>query len=123
MLKGVFKLGVVAALAGIVLVVVLHPLGFAFAIGIHPVPDGTPWTYQLLSGFVPALVVLQLAVMTASWYYQHTCHALPWCLRWGKYEAAGGIFKVCRHHHPRLRGARPHRDLIHSLHSEWERRG
>jgi hypothetical protein len=55
-------------------------------------------------------------------YYQHTCHASPWCLRWGKYEAAGGLFRLCRHHHPDLQGQRPHRDLIHRLHTEHKAR-
>lgn len=55
-------------------------------------------------------------------YWQHTCHASPWCVRWGKYEAAGGVFKLCRHHHPDLQGTRPHLDLIHRMHAEHKAR-
>lgn len=65
------------------------------------------------ASMVPALAVL---------YYHGTCHDSPWCLRWGKYEAAGGMFKVCRHHHPDLQGTRPHRELIHRLHAEHKER-
>jgi hypothetical protein len=54
-------------------------------------------------------------------YYQHTCHDSPWCLRWGKYEAAAGMFRLCRHHHPDLAGKRPHRELIHRMHAEHKR--
>ncbi len=27
------------------------------------------------------------------------CHS-PWCLRMGHHEAAGGVYKLCRKHHP-----------------------
>lgn len=54
----------------------------------------------------------------ALFYWHQTCHASPWCLRWGKYPAAGGLFKTCHLHHPDLRGTRPHLDLIHRMHRE-----
>jgi hypothetical protein len=57
------------------------------------------------------------------WYWHHTCHASPWCLRIGKYEAAAGVFKLCARHHPDLDGTRPHLELIHRLHREHLERG
>jgi hypothetical protein len=58
---------------------------------------------------IPALALL---------YFHHTCHAHPLCLRWGKYEAAGGVFKLCAVHHPDMQGTRPRLDLIHRMHRE-----
>jgi hypothetical protein len=55
-------------------------------------------------------------------YCQHTCHDSWRCLRWGKYPAAGGLFRLCRHHHPDLQGQRPHRELIHRMHAEHKER-
>src|SRR5271154_1486529 len=55
---------------------------------------------------IPAVLIL---------YWHHTCHHSPWCLRWGKYAAAGGMFRLCASHHPDLGGQRPHRDLIARL--------
>lgn len=60
-------------------------------------------------GVLPAIALV---------YYHHTCHDSPWCLRWGRYPAAGGLFRLCRRHHPDLRGSRPHRELIHRMHAE-----
>ena len=73
--------------------------------GFHSGFGGAAYT-----SLIPAIAVL---------YWHHTCHHSPWCLRWGKYEAAGGLFRLCRVHHPDLLGIRPHRDLIHRLHREW----
>lgn len=56
-------------------------------------------------------------------YWHSTCHASPWCLRHGKYEAAGGMFKLCQYHHPDMKdhvGSRL--ELIHRLHSEHKER-
>jgi hypothetical protein len=58
----------------------------------------------------------------AIFYYQHTCHGSPWCLRWGKYAAAGGLFKLCSVHHPDLAGRRPRLELIHRMHREHQER-
>jgi hypothetical protein len=74
---------------------VAHPWGWLYAIGVHPYPGPqTPWTYQLWSGFMPALTVLSLLGALASVYHLHNCHAdrcwrigkqrvngLPWCKR------------------------------------------
>jgi hypothetical protein len=55
-------------------------------------------------------------------YWHNTCHDSPRCLRWGKYPAAGGLFRLCRHHHPDLQGVKPHRELIHRMHAEHKAR-
>jgi hypothetical protein len=61
------------------------------------------------------------SAIIAAWYH-HTCHDSPWCLRHGRYPAAGGLFRLCRHHHPDLMGQRPHRELIHRLDREHKAR-
>jgi hypothetical protein len=58
-----------------------------------------------------------------TWYARSTCHAARWCLRIGRYPAAGGTFRLCRHHHPDLRGQRPRLELIERLHREYAARG
>ena len=73
--------------------------------------------YGFHSGLGGAAYVSVIPAMTLFWWHQ-TCHDSPWCLRWGKYPAAGGVFRLCRHHHPDLQGARPHRELIHRMHRE-----
>lgn len=79
--------------------------------------------YGWWSGFGGALQVFTLTIGAAVAWYHHTCHHSPACLRWGKYEAAGGIFKLCRRHHPDLQGVRPHGDLIHRMHAEHKAAG
>jgi hypothetical protein len=76
--------------------------------------------YDFWSG-VSGSFLVGAVVFGGTWYFSHTCHGSPRCLRWGKYEAAGGTFKLCRHHHPDLRGRKPHHgDLIERLHGEWK---
>lgn len=78
--------------------------------------EGAGW-YGAWSGFFGAIQPTLAGTAALIWYH-HTCHNSPWCLRWGKYEAAGGLFKLCRHHHPDLQGERPHCDLIRRMHAE-----
>lgn len=78
--------------------------------------------YGFWSGFAGGVRVFEWAVIGAMLYWHQTCHASPWCLRWGKYPAAGGLFRLCRHHHPDLLGARPHLELIHRMHREHQER-
>jgi len=73
--------------------------------------------YDFWSG-VSGSFLVGLSVFLGTWYLHHTCHDSWRCFRWGKYEAAGGMFRLCRHHHPDLRGQRPHRELIERLHRE-----
>lgn len=82
--------------------------------------DETGRTYGFWSGF-GGTVLFSAMILAPPWYLQHTCHSAWWCLRWGHYEAAGGVFKVCRFHHPDLQGQRPHGELIKRLHHEWKR--
>lgn len=65
-----------------------HPYGDRFAIGIWPVPPGTPWTYQLESGFIPALTVLTLLGALASMWHVHNCH-YETCWKLGKHRING----------------------------------
>lgn len=74
--------------------------------------------YGYWSGQAGGLRVFEWPVIIGLLYWHHTCHESPWCLRWGKYPAAGGLFKLCAFHHPDLQGARPHHDLIRRLHRE-----
>ena len=74
--------------------------------------------YGMWSGFGGALQVFTLVFGGMMIYWHHTCHAHPLCLRWGKYDAAGGLFKLCHRHHPDLGGKRPTLELIHRLHRE-----
>lgn len=79
--------------------------------------------YGVWSGFFGAIQPTLAGTAILLWYH-HTCHAGPWCLRWGKYEAAGGVFRLCRHHHPDLKDHEgPRHDLIAKLHAEWKKPG
>lgn len=74
-----------------------HPDGARFSIGIWPVPQGTPWTYQLLSGFVAALAILSLAGSIIGAYHLHNCHQRG-CPRLGKHKISGTPW-CTRHKH------------------------
>ena len=76
--------------------------------------------YGFNSGAGGAFYMAAIPACLVFWY-QHTCHDSWKCVRWGKYPAAGGVFKLCRHHHPDLQGTRPHRALIHAMHADWKR--
>jgi hypothetical protein len=82
--------------------------------------DPTGAWYGFWSGMGGSLPDIALFTGVTAWYLHHTCHMSPWCLRWGKFEAAGGVFKLCRHHHPDI-AALTHlsrHDMIHKLHRE-----
>jgi hypothetical protein len=89
--------------SGLITTVVLHPYGGRFALGIWPVPNGTPWTYQLESGFVPALTVISLLSLIGGAWRHINCHT-DGCARIGRFPVAGGMFKVCRRHHRDITG-------------------
>jgi hypothetical protein len=76
------------ATAALIVTVALHPWGAATAIGVHPYPAGTPWEYQLLSGFVPALTVLTLLGALVSMYHVRNCHK-DGCWRIGRHRVSG----------------------------------
>ena len=67
---------------------VTHWLAWRFGMGDWPVPPGTPWTYQLESGFIPALTVLTLLGTVVSLYHLHNCHK-DGCWRLGKHKING----------------------------------
>ena len=74
--------------------------------------------YGLWSGFGGSVPDIMIPTAVAAWWFHHTCHDSPRCLRWGRYPAAGNLFKLCSRHHPELLGRKPHRDLIARLHRE-----
>ena len=74
--------------------------------------------YGFWSGFAGGVRVFEWVIIGGLLWWHHTCHDSTRCLRWGKYPAAGGTFRLCRHHHPDLRGVKPHGDLIRRLHRE-----
>lgn len=78
--------------------------------------------YLFWSGIAGSFLV-NLGTFFLVLYIHHTCQDSWRCLRWGKYPAAGGMFKVCRHHHPDLKGVRPRRAHIAAWHEDWQRRG
>jgi hypothetical protein len=91
--------------------VVMHLLGLDSAAG--------PF-YLFWSGIAGSFLV-NLATFFLVFYFHHTCQEAR-CWRWAKYPAAGGMFRVCRHHHPDLKGVRPRRAHIAVFHEDWLRR-
>jgi hypothetical protein len=81
---------------------IVHPWGWAFGIGVHPYPESssTPWTYQLYSGFLPALTVLTLLGSVLSLWHLHNCHQ-DRCWRLGKHRVDGTPW--CSRHQGRAR--------------------
>jgi hypothetical protein len=87
----------------------------------YGLPYGHFAWYNLYSGFAasyPWLLLLGIPL----WYWHHTCHDHPACLRWGRYPVAGGLFRTCHVHHPDMDGQKPHREMIRRLHREWKER-
>ena len=82
---------------------------------------GTPPIYYFWSGVAGSFLV-NIITFLLIFYVHNTCHDSRRCLRWAKYPAAGGVFKLCRHHHPDLKGERPHRELIRRMHAEHKAR-
>ena len=80
----------IPALALIIWSIAAHPWGWLYGLGVHPYPasSSTPWTYQLLSGFVPALTVLTLLGAIGSMWHVHNCH-YETCWRLGKHRING----------------------------------
>jgi hypothetical protein len=101
MVKRAALLAGLALLAAVIWSTVAHPWGWLYGFGVHPYPasSDTPWTYQLLSGMIPALTALSLLTLLAGAWRHFNCH-VDGCPRLGRYAVAGGHFKVCRGHHP-----------------------
>jgi hypothetical protein len=99
---GKLKIGAALAVLGLLAwAVILHPWGLLYSVGVHPYPasSSTPWTYQLWSGFIPALAIVSIFGGLASHLRSMNCHVTG-CWRIGKYPLADGQFKVCRKHSP-----------------------
>jgi hypothetical protein len=84
----------------------------------YGLPYGHFAWYNLYSGFGGSVPDVMIPATCLAWWYHHTCHDSWKCLHWGRYPAAGGMFRLCRQHHPDLMGQRPHRELIRQLHRE-----
>jgi hypothetical protein len=89
-----------------------HPYGDRFAVGIWPVPTGTPWSYQLLSGFIPALTAFGLVTLVAGAWHHVNCHE-PGCFRIGKHKVDGSPW--CNLHHGNARPARTELEVLESI--------
>jgi hypothetical protein len=73
--------------------------------------------YNFYSGFGASYPYLLLSAGLL-FYWHHTCQGKPACLRWAKYRAANGQFKVCYKHHPDFSGKRPNISTINRMHEE-----
>jgi hypothetical protein len=77
-----------------------HVWGVLYGLGVHPYPaPSTPWTYQLWSGFIPALAIVSIFGGITTHFRMLNCH-VHGCWRLGRFELAGGQFKVCAKHSP-----------------------
>jgi hypothetical protein len=84
--------------------------------------DSASGPFYLFWSGVAGSFLVNLATFLLVLYIHHTCHDSWRCLRWGRYPAAGGTFRLCRRHHPDLKGARPRREHIRAFHDDWRRR-
>lgn len=75
------------------------------------------WVWYNFWSDVAGSFIIGMLVWLGTYYIHHTCHDNTMCFRWGKYEAANGIFKLCWKHHPDM-AVKPHRELIARLHKE-----
>ena len=97
-----------------------HLWGVLFALGVHPYPGPqTPWTYQLWSGFTPALTVLTLAGSVFSLYHLHNCHE-PGCMRLGKHKVGGTPW--CKLHVHKAQPRATAEDLLRQILEELRQR-
>lgn len=81
-------------------------------------PYGHWVPYGFWSGVAGSFLTNALAFGLGLWW-KSTCHNSWRCWRHGKYQAAGGTFKLCWRHHPDM-GQRPHSAMIRQLHTEWK---
>jgi hypothetical protein len=91
----------------------MHPWGWAYAIGVHPYPGPqTPWTYQLLSGFLPALTVISLLGLVSGTWRHINCHHER-CLRFGRHRVNGTPW--CDVHEGEARPERSENEILRSI--------
>lgn len=92
---------IVLAAATVLWSAISHPWAWAFGFGVHPYPGPqTPWTYQLYSGFLPALTVLSLVTLVAGAWHHINCHVSR-CLRVGRHRIGGTPY--CNRHQEQAR--------------------
>jgi hypothetical protein len=91
-----------------------HPYGDRAALGLWPVPQGTPWEYQLWSGVLPALTVVTLVGSAASLYRVHNCHASR-CWRLGKHKVDGTPWCNLHHEDAREQASATLNDVVERL--------
>jgi hypothetical protein len=116
------SLGLLLIVAGIAAAVIWHEWLHHWVFVILGSRNEAGAWYGFWSGFGGSVPDISIIAGALVWYLNHTCHDHPGCLRWGKYPAAGGLFRLCHVHHPDLQGKRPHRELIHRLHREHAER-
>jgi hypothetical protein len=97
-----------------------HPYGLRFSMGAWPVPAGTPWTYQLLSGFIPALTAFTLLSAVTALYHVHNCHH-EGCWRLGKHKVKGTPW--CTLHEDEGRAQETTDDLLREILAELRSQG
>lgn len=97
--------------------VIAHPWGWLYGIGVHPYPasSSTPWTYQMLSGFVPALAVLTLLSAVGGMWRSVNCHE-PRCWRLGRHKVHGTPW--CDHHQETARPELTENEILQQILTE-----
>lgn len=113
-LRRVRPVVILAALILLTWTVAAHPWGWLYGLGVHPYPasSGTPWTYQLWSGLIPALTVVTLLGSVASLYKLHVCHE-DGCWHLGRHKINGASW--CDRHHEKARPETSENQLLASL--------
>jgi hypothetical protein len=115
--KAALRVLVLWLMLAVVIYCALHPEQLAFAIGIRPAPAGTPYTYQLWSGFVPAMAIGSVFTGLIGALRHKNCHVTR-CWRMGRFPLADGHYKVCHvhHHDENVKGKKVTAEYLHSLH-------
>ena len=116
--RNIWPLLTLTAYYALIIWAVYHPPALASHLTGAAAEPGP--VYGFWSGFGGTLL-FSAAVLAPPWYYQHSCHHHFSCLRWGRYAAAGGTFKLCAAHYPTPRkpGESRH-EWIKRLHGEWQ---
>jgi hypothetical protein len=105
-MKRIWIAVVAAAVGAAAWSMTVHPWGWLYGIGVHPYPSSsdTPWTYQLLSGFIPALTVVGLSTLIVGGWHHINCHE-DGCWRIGKHKVEGSPWCSAHHEAARTRAA------------------
>jgi hypothetical protein len=106
-----------AVLAVIGWSIAAHPWGWLYGLGVHPYPGPqTPWTYQLYSGFLPALTVFSLLSLLVGAWHHVNCHQ-DRCWRVGRHKVDGTPWCNRHHGHAREKAAASLDDVVGRLDS------